>query len=307
MKNKIFLIHSRFTLEDRRKKEVELIEKEFKNSKPQDENEGKILVATQVVEASLDIDADVLYTEICPLDALVQRMGRVLRRISASYEFEKEDNGKRIYKSSLNENQKYEVDLSKPNIHIFVFKNGLESGNGRVYDKELLELSKEKLKDYSKEISEYEKFELVSSLYECIKEKATEYLEEFYNTLEILSAGYMSDRKSDAQKVFRKIYDVDVIPENLLEKFIEAVKDFVEKYMPDKAKDKDNLYTLFKAEVLSKFVVSIPYRDIERLNWIYYDVEKELPDDNIKKRLKSWLSGIYKIDKNYDEEKGMFK
>jgi len=32
------------------------------------------------VEASLDIDADYLFTEIAPIDSLVQRMGRVLRQ-----------------------------------------------------------------------------------------------------------------------------------------------------------------------------------------------------------------------------------
>lgn len=78
LKERIFLIHSRFTLKDRESKEFDYINNEFKN--PKTENIGKILVATQVVEASLDIDADFLYTEICPLDCLVQRMGRILRR-----------------------------------------------------------------------------------------------------------------------------------------------------------------------------------------------------------------------------------
>jgi len=40
---------------------------------------GIIFVATQVVEVSLDISYDVLVTEVAPLDALVQRMGRVNR------------------------------------------------------------------------------------------------------------------------------------------------------------------------------------------------------------------------------------
>ncbi|MBC7123819.1 MAG: CRISPR-associated helicase Cas3', partial [Pseudothermotoga sp.] len=76
---KIFLLHSEFTFGDRRRKEVEIL-KHFGNPKPKDEKEAKVLVTTQVVEASLDIDADCLFTEICPLDALIQRMGRVIRR-----------------------------------------------------------------------------------------------------------------------------------------------------------------------------------------------------------------------------------
>lgn len=64
------LLHARFTLRDRQRKETRV-------SKP---HPGMIFVATQVVEVSLDISYDVLITEIAPVDALVQRMGRVNRR-----------------------------------------------------------------------------------------------------------------------------------------------------------------------------------------------------------------------------------
>lgn len=65
----VYLFHSRFTNEDKRRK-MEQVEKLEKG----------ILVATQVVEVSLDIDYDVMYTEAAPIDALVQRFGRVNRR-----------------------------------------------------------------------------------------------------------------------------------------------------------------------------------------------------------------------------------
>src|SRR5581483_2710321 len=60
------LLHGRFILADREKKEGML-------------ESVQLLVATQVVEVSLDIDFDVLYTEPAPIDALIQRCGRVNR------------------------------------------------------------------------------------------------------------------------------------------------------------------------------------------------------------------------------------
>ena len=61
------LLHSRFILKDREKIENNL-------------DDLNLLVGTQAIEVSLDIDYDVLYSEPAPLDALIQRFGRVNRR-----------------------------------------------------------------------------------------------------------------------------------------------------------------------------------------------------------------------------------
>jgi len=61
------LLHGRFMLKDREK-----IEKSLDNL--------DLLVGTQAIEVSLDIDYDVLYSEPAPIDALIQRFGRVNRR-----------------------------------------------------------------------------------------------------------------------------------------------------------------------------------------------------------------------------------
>lgn len=61
------LLHGKFMLKDR-----EEIEKKIDNL--------DLLVGTQAIEVSLDIDYDVLYTEPAPFDALIQRFGRVNRR-----------------------------------------------------------------------------------------------------------------------------------------------------------------------------------------------------------------------------------
>ena len=69
----IVLYHSTFKKRDRAKKE-ELIFEKLKSNKP------FILVATQIVEISLDIDFDVMFTDNAPIDALIQRFGRVNRK-----------------------------------------------------------------------------------------------------------------------------------------------------------------------------------------------------------------------------------
>ncbi|MCB0614748.1 MAG: CRISPR-associated helicase Cas3', partial [Phaeodactylibacter sp.] len=65
------LIHGRFAAKDRTR-----VEKELQNKPP------KLLIGTQAIEVSLDIDYDVIYTEPAPLDALIQRFGRVNRKNS---------------------------------------------------------------------------------------------------------------------------------------------------------------------------------------------------------------------------------
>ena len=63
------LLHGGFNEEDRNIKEQQLKVRE-----------SQLLVGTQAIEVSLDIDYDVLYSEVAPLDALLQRFGRVNRR-----------------------------------------------------------------------------------------------------------------------------------------------------------------------------------------------------------------------------------
>ena len=68
------LIHSRFKRNDRNRLEQSLKD-EFNTS-----NEACIVVTTQVVEVSLDISFDVMITECAPIDALIQRFGRINRK-----------------------------------------------------------------------------------------------------------------------------------------------------------------------------------------------------------------------------------
>jgi len=105
---KVILLHSRLRLQDRRDREEvarKLLQPEVKCSKcgkeislpafianyevycndckPLNASEvsGIVVVATQVVEAGLDVSCELLVTEVAPADALIQRVGRCARRI----------------------------------------------------------------------------------------------------------------------------------------------------------------------------------------------------------------------------------
>lgn len=73
--------HSRFRLKDRKKRHEETVAA-FKQI-----SEAKIAITTQVCEMSLDLDADVLITEIAPISSLVQRFGRSNRHLKRGNDF----------------------------------------------------------------------------------------------------------------------------------------------------------------------------------------------------------------------------
>lgn len=73
------LLHSRFTPDDRQRKEASWVTLFGKDGWVQRTRKGRILVGTQVLEQSLDIDADFMVTRFAPTDMLLQRMGRLWR------------------------------------------------------------------------------------------------------------------------------------------------------------------------------------------------------------------------------------
>lgn len=72
------LFHARMALIDRFEAESRIMQHFGKASMPE-ERAGRILVATQVVEQSLDIDFDVMVTDLAPVDLVIQRAGRLWR------------------------------------------------------------------------------------------------------------------------------------------------------------------------------------------------------------------------------------
>lgn len=118
------LLHARFNAMDRYR-----IEDQITSNNP-----PRVLVATQAVEVSLDIDYDVGYTEPAPIDALVQRFGRVNRK------------GKR-----------------KPAL-ITIYEQQSVQSSRPIYDPQIVQTTIELLRNYS-EISEDDLIKVLNDVY----------------------------------------------------------------------------------------------------------------------------------------------
>jgi CRISPR-associated endonuclease/helicase Cas3 len=86
LNTKVLTYHSRFRLCDRQKVHAKTVAA-FALQKDQKERKPAIAVTTQVCEMSLDLDADVLITEVAPIPSLVQRFGRANRHLAKGKDF----------------------------------------------------------------------------------------------------------------------------------------------------------------------------------------------------------------------------
>lgn len=88
----IMLLHSRFLKQDRIDKETYLKSRFSQNWREQNDRRCSILISTQVIEAGINITCQVLYTQLSPMNSLLQRAGRCAR-------FRGEQGQVKIYKS----------------------------------------------------------------------------------------------------------------------------------------------------------------------------------------------------------------
>lgn len=189
------LIHSRFILKDRKKKES----RETGIMAVNDLEHPVIWIATQVVEVSLDLDFDVLFTECSPIDSLFQRFGRCWRRRKEEYRY------------------------SEPNIYIF------KAEHTRVYDRELLDRTYFILfKEYNDRImNEIDKQEAIATIFADIEK--TKYYEKYKRNKELLELGFRANTKSEAEELFRNItFNYCIIPRPVYEENEKKLKELIE-------------------------------------------------------------------------------
>lgn len=219
------LLHSRFIQSDRSEKERNI--KEFSKNR----DEVGIWITTQIVEASLDIDFDMLYTEMSTLDSLFQRLGRCYRS--------------REYCENI------------PNVKIYI-KN--TSGVGYIYDEEIYEKSIELLRPYNgKILQEKVKIDLVDKLYSKEMLQGTEFYKKFKEAFKILDNIIDYDTsKKDAQHILRNIDNIDVIPNIIYDENLDLFTEY------ENEKEKKKKYELKRK--IDKLFISINSKNKWKLN-----------------------------------------
>lgn len=233
----IHVLHSRFILEDRNEKEKQI--KEFSKNK----KKTGIWITTQIVEASLDIDFDYLYTEMSTLDSIFQRFGRCYR----NREYTKQEANINIYTKQV-------------------------TGVKYIYDEEIHHKSIELLKPYDgKIIEETEKIKLVDQLYSKEMLKYTKFLSNFKNGMNILNNIVDYDtNKQEAQKLLRNIDNITVIPKSIYDENL----DLFEMY----EKEKQYKEKIRKKREIMKLTTSITKSQYQRIKEFTspnsYDIEE---------------------------------
>jgi len=216
------LLHSGFIKKHRGKKE-DKIQCDFKKNNP------VVWISTQIVEASLDIDYDILFTEIATLDSLIQRMGRVYRKP-----------GRIIGKDDF------------PNIMV---ASEAPSDQGYIYNKEIVQRTRNALKVYDgKILTEEIKQQLMNEVFDEDGIVQTKFYEDFKKAYKLLKLGFEADSRKEAQQLFRNIAQVSAIPINIYDKNHSSINNLI-KYLKSKIKLVDRI----KANnELNQFMLSIP-------------------------------------------------
>lgn len=228
------LYHSRFILKDKIDKEI-FLEEIFKKTG------GFVAVCTQIVEVSLDIDFDVLFTENAPIDALIQRFGRVNRKGNISQRMPDMELGKVIITRESEKSKK------------FVYKN-LEKILTETYDK-LTKLSKEK----GGRLNEMDLKILVDTIY-TRENLGVQFFDEIKEARSLI--------KKIWNNVVNKIYTLK-IEEAKLNKIASRKLDFVTvECILSKHFSKDTLIQIIdsdKFEVLRDYIIKLPLYKVEKV------------------------------------------
>lgn len=228
----INLFHAGFIKKDRAEKEQAIL------NASKDKVKTEIWISTSVVEASLDIDFDILITELSDLFSLFQRFGRV--------------------------NRKGEKDFSKTNCYVYTELQG----NAKKYhftDDTIYSLSKEALLNVSGILTEKEKTELIEKYLATDNILGSKYYEDYCKALSELEK--LSDYLKSKNEGLRNIDRIDAIPYPIFEKFENEIK---EKQTIINSKDVSSEDKILADQFINSLTVSVSKYRAKKSNIFQY-------------------------------------
>ena len=226
----IHLLHSKFNKTDRLEKEKEIIE------------DGKtevkkccVWISTQIVEASLDIDFDTLFTELSDLSGLFQRLGRCNRK------------GKKFIED----------------YNCFVFTEINKKIIGKVVDKTIYNLSKTAIESVDGKLTETEKLNLINNTFTTEKIKDSDYYREYmrqYNQLKNLTDYDLDKNEVD----LREIHSYTILPMSIYEEMEEEIKEIIIQLQSQKMNVVDKMKLENKIKNLCISVQDYEFKNIHK-------------------------------------------
>ena len=236
------LFHSRYIRQDRKKLEKEI--RRFGKTYCDEKNkildcQNGIWISTSLVEVSLDIDFDYLFTELSELNGLFQRMGRC--------------------------NRKGVKNLDKYNCFVYCAGEEVKRGQKGFLDPIFYEQSRKALQEVDGLLSEEKKMDLINRYFTMEQVKDSSFMKKYrevYNQLMELRIGDFEEGEQ-----LRSIFNQDIIPKLVFDEnreFILEQQDRLRKIEKQlrKSKGKERVQYLKERlncqQNLKEFVVSIP-------------------------------------------------
>lgn len=217
----INLFHANFIKKDRMKKEKEIMKASEKELNEM--NKPEIWISTSVVEASLDIDFDILITELSDLFSLFQRFGRT--------------------------NRKGKKDFSDYNCYVFT---ELQDKADSFIDKDIHNLSKDAIVTVDGVLTEQEKNSLIEKYLSVEKVQDTDYYKDYCKFFKNYEDEY--DYLNSSNDSLRNIDRVDAIPKCVYDENVDMINENLEKI---NFKDVDRDSRMNATEEILKLTVSI--------------------------------------------------
>ena len=227
----VHILHSRFIRKERAILEKDILDfgKTYDQNRKIDHRSG-VWISTSLVEASLDIDFDYLFTELYELSSLFQRLGRCNRKGVKSTE--------------------------KPNCFVYTQINAehLTGTPHGFIDRTLFELSKSALREADGIISESQKIELINKYFTTENVRASEYMKKYDATSWIDGIHPYQFEKNEVD--LRNILSETVIPSPIYEKYRQEIE-----IAAENAADMTRNYMerLKEKEKIMQYTVSVPY------------------------------------------------